>query len=380
MAGAANDQFGRRGGALIRWEVRVTQVMLAVGTKKGLFLGRVRPHDWTWEGPHQSMAAVAAVAIDTRRSPARLLVGGRNEHWGPAVFTSDDLGKYLARGAGGSIAFPPDTGAAVEQIWQLQPGPASRPDEVWAGVEPAALFRSDDGGRTFAWSRAVGPPAPPGLAPRRRWTLPAHGPATPDDAERASSWRSRPAVSTSPRTAERVWAPSNRGVGAVPARPDAGVRAVRAQGGARHRETQIVLVLQNHGGVFRSEDGGASGSPPRTGCRPTSGSGWRALRSGRRLLPLPAFRRHEPVPGDGRAGVFRSDDGVEPGDSSTGLPDTGFHSMVLRDALRRTTCDPVGVYFGTRSGEVWASADGGTELEQSPATCPTCCVFGGLVA
>ena len=71
----------------------MAQVMLAVGTKKGLFLGWSNDRDdWEWEGPHHAMAAVAAVAIDTRRSPERLLVGGRNEHWGPAVFTSDDRG------------------------------------------------------------------------------------------------------------------------------------------------------------------------------------------------------------------------------------------------------------------------------------------------
>ncbi|TGB08364.1 hypothetical protein E2651_19380 [Streptomyces sp. MZ04] len=34
-------------------------------------------------------------------------------------------------------------------MWQLIPAPAEGPEVVYAGAEPAALFRSADGGETF---------------------------------------------------------------------------------------------------------------------------------------------------------------------------------------------------------------------------------------
>src|SRR5260370_701169 len=44
-------------------------------------------------------------------------------------------------------AFPAAGGAAVERIWAVEPG--SEDGVLWAGVAPAALFRSDDGGRSW---------------------------------------------------------------------------------------------------------------------------------------------------------------------------------------------------------------------------------------
>jgi hypothetical protein len=44
---------------------------------------------------------------------------------------------------------------------------------------------------------------------------------------------------------------------------------------------------------------------------------------------------------------------------SKGLPQEGAYETVLRDALDTDTADPAGVYFGTRSGKVFASADDG---------------------
>ena len=68
------------------------------------------------------------------------------------------------------------------------------------------------------------------------------------------------------------------------------------------------------------------------------------------------------IPGEGGPGngVYRSvDEGRAWSDSSKGLPEAGFHTIVLRDALTNDNADPAGVYFGTRSGEVWGSSDGG---------------------
>jgi hypothetical protein len=44
---------------------------------------------------------------------------------------------------------------------------------------------------------------------------------------------------------------------------------------------------------------------------------------------------------------------------AAGLPQERTYVSVLRDALCTDDSDPAGVYFGTRSGEVFASADEG---------------------
>ena len=340
----------------------MSEVLLAVGTKKGLFLGWSRDRaEWEWQGPHQAMAAVAAVAIDTRRNPARLLVGGRNEHWGPAVFSSDDFGQTWVEHPKGSPVFPADAGADVEQIWQLQPGPASRPDEVWAGVEPSALFRSSDGGETFTlvrslWDHPHRPDWHPGAGGQCLHTVLPH----PDDADRVLVAMSTGGVYATEDGGES-WNPSNRGVSA-PFMPDGEPEYGQCvHKVVRDPDDPDLLVLQNHGGVFRSEDGGASWQSAEQGLPANFGFGLtRTKGSDGAFFAFPLSADLNRFPVDGRAGVYRSVDSARAwSDSSGGLPEAGFHTIVLRDALTCDDADPAGVYFGTRSGEVWASSDSG---------------------
>jgi hypothetical protein len=58
--------------------------------------------------------------------------------------------------------------------------------------------------------------------------------------------------------------------------------------------------------------------------------------------------------------VYRSEDAGETWTgSSKGLPEDGFFSAVMRDAMCAEDADPAGIYFGSRSGEVWGSPDDG---------------------
>src|SRR5262245_24005264 len=113
-----------------------------IGTEKGLFLARSDDDRKSWQlsGPHHAMNAVYAVAA-TRD---RLYASVTSSHFGPSVVTSDDLGATWQEPDHAPIAFPEDTGVALERVWQLVPGP-----RLWAGVQPSALFVSDDGGATF---------------------------------------------------------------------------------------------------------------------------------------------------------------------------------------------------------------------------------------
>ena len=71
----------------------MSEVLLAIGTRKGLWLARSEDRrSWRLEEPRLLATEVPAVAVDTREGAPRLLVGARSEHWGPTVQRSDDLG------------------------------------------------------------------------------------------------------------------------------------------------------------------------------------------------------------------------------------------------------------------------------------------------
>src|SRR5262245_39462075 len=125
--------------------------LLAIGTGKGLFLAQSDDDRKSWElsGPHFAMTGIYAVSIDKRRAAPRLLAGVTSSHFGPGVNTSDDLGASWQEPERAPIAFPERAGKALERVWQFAPGPASRPDRVYAGTQPSALFVSDDGGSTY---------------------------------------------------------------------------------------------------------------------------------------------------------------------------------------------------------------------------------------
>ena len=127
-------------------------VVVLVGTSKGLFTLTSGParDSWTMAGPSFPGEEIYSAVVDTRGGRNRVLVGATSSHWGPSVYRSDDLGASWVEPSAGTLAFPADAGAAVARVWQLQPAGDAQPDVVYAGVEPAALFRSDDGGESFS--------------------------------------------------------------------------------------------------------------------------------------------------------------------------------------------------------------------------------------
>ena len=63
---------------------------------------------------------------------------------------------------------------------------------------------------------------------------------------------------------------------------------------------------------------------------------------------------------EAKAAVWRTTDR---GDSFTredaGLPQEDAYLSVLREAMARDTLDPVGITFGTKTGQLWHSSDEG---------------------
>lgn len=350
--------------------------LLAIGTRKGLWLAHSDDRrTWTLDGPHLLMQEVAAVAIDTRRSSPRVLVTGYSEHWGPTVMWSDDV--VAAGGAAtwqetdhAPIAFPADTGAALARVWQLQPDTAERPDVVWAGCEPTSLWRSDDGGESFALVRGLWD-----HPHRPEWHPGAGGAAVHTVLPDAATDRLVVAMSTGGVYASddgsTGWSPINSGIGAdfLPEPPPEFGQCVHKV--ARDAGDPDRLYAQNHPGVFRSDDSGKSWTSiskdlpyefgfPVLASPTTPDLIW--------VVPLEADACR--VPPGGRLRVQRSRDG---GNSWTevgeGLPDA-YWGVVLRDAACVDAGDPTGVYVGTRDGCVYASADEGETFREVAAHLP----------
>jgi hypothetical protein len=347
-------------------------VLLAIGTRKGLWLARSDDGRRTWavEGPHFLMREVASVAIDVRDERARLLAGVFSEHWGSTVSWSDDVGRSWHEDEQGAIRFPEDTGAALTRVWQLHPDSAGRPGVVWAGCEPTSLWRSDDGGRRFSLVRGLWD------HPHRTQWMPGYGGAAvhtvlPDPAsDRVLVAMSAGGVYASD-DGRSDWAPHNRGISAYfmpDPQPEFGqcVHKVAPDAAGHGR-----LYAQNHHGVYRSDDGGTSWTSIADGL--PSDFGFPIVASPGRpgqawVVPLTADA--ERVPPGGRLRVHRTDDaGASWSELGAGLPD-GSWTSVLRDAVCLDTAEPTGVYVGTRDGCVYASADEGESFQLVAAHLP----------
>jgi hypothetical protein len=141
------------------------------------------------------------------------------------------------------------------------------------------------------------------------------------------------------------------------------------------------LYAQNHHGVYRTDDNGenwdsiAEGLPADFGfvmlTHPRrEGTAW--------VIPLKADG--ERIPPGSKLSVHRTDDaGNTWKELHTGLPDHEYNA-VLRDAASVDTAEPVGVYFGTRGGSVYASADEGETFNEVVSHLPdVLCVRAAVV-
>src|SRR3954453_13192056 len=233
--------------------------LLAIGTRKGLWLARSDDGRRTWrvDGPHLLAQEVASVSVDTRRGTPRILAGIQFGHWGPTVMRSDDLGASWDETEQGAIRFPEDTGAALARVWQLRPDSSDRPDVVWGGCEPPSLWRSTDRGASFELVRGLHD-----HPHRPTWEPGGGGGAVhtvlPDPAsDRGTIAMSTGGVYVSEDAGEK-WEPRNKGITVVfgpDPLPEYGqcVHKVAIDAGDPDR-----MYAQNHFGVFRTYNAGVN--------------------------------------------------------------------------------------------------------------------------
>jgi hypothetical protein len=137
---------------------RARRVLVMVATRKGAWLyhGDAARETWRADGPHFLGHIVTHLVLDPRDGRT-LLAAAKTGHLGPTVFRSTDRArtwKEAARPPAFAKAAEGKEGRAVDHTFWLTPGNTDQPDVWYAGTSPQGLFRSEDGGVTwdpFSW-------------------------------------------------------------------------------------------------------------------------------------------------------------------------------------------------------------------------------------
>ncbi len=131
-----------------------SKVLVLVATRKGAWLYRSDAARTTWRasGPHFLGHIVHHMVLD-QRDGKTLLAAAKTGHLGPTIFRSTNMGRDWSE-AKKPPAFAKagkgKAGRVVDHTFWLAPGHADEPDVWYAGTSPQGLFRSKDGGQSWA--------------------------------------------------------------------------------------------------------------------------------------------------------------------------------------------------------------------------------------
>ncbi|MEA2187995.1 MAG: hypothetical protein QOK16_3006 [Solirubrobacteraceae bacterium] len=331
---------------------------LLIATKKGLFALEGEPG-----GPFKQTArAFAGEPVEyAMRDPrtGRVLASVTSAFHGPKIWYADDPAGEWTEADG--VALPKGGDAALERIWVIVAGEAD--GTVYAGGDPGVLFESYDGGATWALNRGLWE------HPTRESWQPGGGglclhsivpwPGDPD----------RLAVAVS---AAGVWLTEDRGK--TWRRGNAGL-VPRYMPEESHEETTDLCVhnlqraplrperlfMQFHGGVYRSDDAGETWTDIAAGLPSDFGFPIMVDPSDPdSAFVIPLMADMDRVTPDGHVRVYETRDaGASWTARGDGLPEKEAYLTVLRLAFARAGADPVQLYFGATSGDVFGSGDAG---------------------
>ena len=337
-------------------------VLVLVGTMKGAFVfcSDATRKRWKVGGPYSIGSPVYAMAFDSRQGRHRLWWAQQSFRWGTSLVSSDDFGKTVTEPETYSVKFPEESGLTLKNIWQLCL-PAEEPDMLYCGVEPAALFVSRDAGQN--WSPVKGLLEHP---QRAKW-VPGGGGMCLHTILPHPTNRKRMTIAISTAGVYRTddggatWQARNQGIRAdfLPEKyPEFGQCVHKI---ARHPAKPERLYLQNHWGLYRSDDDGDTWQDIAKGV--PSDFGFAMVvhpHDPETAYIIPIESDEYRCTPEGKLRVYRTRNGGARWEAlSRGLPQKDALETILRDGLAADSLDPAGIYFGTRSGKLYGSHDEG---------------------
>lgn len=349
------------------------RVLLLVATRKGAWLYESDAERKTWrvDGPHFLGHIINHLVLDPRDGRT-LLAAAKTGHLGPTIFRSEDLGRTWKEAARPpAFAKSAEHGRTVDHTFWLTPAHASEPNTWYAGTSPQGLFRSQDGGVTWEPFSSVNDD------PQYRTWMGSAQDGTPDGPKLHS-------ILVDPRDPAHLyfamsgggvhesvdhggnWAPLVDGLEVVEGFDPANItfhdpHCVRLCPSHPDR-----LYQQNHCGIYRLDRPGrqwlriGKAMPQAVGdigfplvVHPhDADTAW--------VLPMDGSNVWPRTSPDGRPGVYVTRDGGESWQRlASGLPRQQAWWTVKRQAMSADAQNPVGLYFGTTSGELWMSRNEG---------------------
>jgi len=264
----------------------------------------------------------------------------------------------------------------MNQLWTL----VSSGSRVYAGADTAGLFTSDDDGQS--WQPV---PSHNDHPTRPNWFPGAGGLCLHSIlVDRSRIWIGISAVGVwRSDDGGRTWAPKNKGVRHVIEDPNVKDIGFCVHGLAGDPKEPDTIYRQDHAGFYVTRNGGDTWEAAEQGLPPGSvGMPGNKLRASfgfpvavdphtRNIFIFPLESDEYRMPPDGTFRVYRSGDGGRKWEGlGEGLPTVPTFSSVLRGAMAVDGQKPCGVYIGSTAGQVFASADGGDTWHPLPCTLP----------
>ena len=347
---------------------------ILVATRKGAWLFRGDAARKTWEtgGPHFLGQIVNHLVLDPRDGRT-LLAAAKTGHLGPTIFRSTDFGRNWTE-ARKPPAFAKDAsgnGRAVDHTFWLTPGHASEPGVWFAGTSPQGLFRTEDGGITWEPFSSINDD------PQYREWMGSVQDGTPDGPKLHS-------IIVDPRDPKHFY--FGMSGGGVHESTDSGKSWAPLIGGLEVVEGFDVknvtmhdphcvrlcpsdpdrLYQQNHCGIYRIDRPSniwkriGKAMPKRVGdigfpivVHPRDAdTAW--------VFPMDGTMAWPRASPDGKPCAYVTRNGGKTWQrQDSGMPESQAWWTVKRQAMTSDAHDPVGLYFGTTSGDLWMSRDEG---------------------